>query len=96
MRFLLKPVWFVLYVILVIANLIMSLGMKIAERVTGIVILILLLGLVMSLIYETWDSLKVVGLLTAAGFAAVFILVAIQVHLEDWRDAVHDRLVRRG
>lgn len=35
MRFLLKPVWFVLFLVLVAANLIMSIGMKIGERALG-------------------------------------------------------------
>lgn len=32
MRILLKPVWLVLFLVLVAANLIMSIGMKIGER----------------------------------------------------------------
>lgn len=96
MRILLKPVWFVLFLVLVAANLIMTIGMKIGEKLFGLYFLIMILGASMSLIYKTWESLKCVGFLSAAGFVALFIVVVAQVFLEEWRDSVRERLFSRG
>lgn len=96
MRILLKPVWLVLFLVLVAANLIMGIGMKIGERAFGFFILVMILGGIMSVTNQCWESLKCVGFLSAAGFAVLFITVTAQVFLEDWRDSVKERLFSRG
>lgn len=96
MRIILKPVWFVLFLVLVAVNLIMSIGMKIGERAFGFFILVMILGGIMSVTNQCWDSLKCVGFLSAAGFVALFIVVVAQVFLEEWRDSVRERLFSRG
>lgn len=96
MRILLKPVWFVLFLVLVAANLIMSIGMKIGERALGFFILVMILGGIMSVTNQCWESLKCVGVLSTVGFIVLFITVTAQVFLEDWRDSVKERLFSRG
>lgn len=96
MRILLKPVWFVLFLILLAVNLIMTIGMKVGEKAFGFFILVMILGGIMSVTNQCWDSLKCVGFLSAAGFVALFIVVVAQVFLEEWRDSVRERLFSRG
>ena len=67
MRILLKPVWFVLFLILLAVNLIMTIGMKVGEKAFGFFILVMILGGIMSVTNQCWDSLKCVGFLSAAG-----------------------------
>ena len=96
MRILLKTVWFVLFLVLVAVNLIMSIGMKIGERAFGFFILVMILGGIMSVTNQCWESLKCVEVLSATGFAVLFITVIAQVFLEDWRDSVKERLFSMG
>jgi len=96
MRILLKPVWFVLFLILLAVNLIMTIGMKVGEKAFGFFILVMILGGIMSVTNQCWDSLKCVGFLSAVGFVALFIVVVAQVFLEEWRDSVRERLFSRG
>jgi len=96
MSIILKPVWFVMFLVLAAANLIATIGMKLIEKVFGIFILIMLLGGIMSVVNQCWDSFKCVGLISGAGFAALFIAVVAQVFLEEWRDCVREKLFSRG